>query len=34
MLLSQVVVNLLPELRDGVNPVADQRRFEPSLGRG
>src|SRR5438128_2576548 len=34
MLLSQVVVNLLLELGDGVDAVADQQCFEPSLVRG
>ena len=34
MLLSQVIVNLLLELGDGVDPVADHQCFEPSLVRG
>lgn len=34
MLLSQVVVNLLLELGDGVGPMADHQCFEPSLVRG
>lgn len=34
MLFSQVVVNLLLELGDGVDPVADHQCFEPSLVRG
>ena len=34
MLISQVVVNLLSELGDGVDPVADHQCFEPSLVRG
>jgi hypothetical protein len=34
MLLSQVVVNLLLQLGEGVDPVADHQCFEPSLVRG
>ena len=34
MLFSQVVMNLLLELGDGVNPVAHYQCFEPSLVRG
>ena len=34
MLLSQVVVNLLLQLGDSVDPVADHQCFEPSLVRG
>lgn len=34
MLLSQVVVNLLLELGNGVDPMADHQCFEPSLMRG
>ena len=34
MLFSQVVVNLLLELGDGVDPVADHQCFETSLVRG
>jgi hypothetical protein len=34
MLLSQVVMNLLPELSDGVDPLAYHQCFEPSLVRG
>ena len=34
MLLSQIIVNLLLELGDGVDAVADQQCFEPSLVRG
>ena len=34
VLLSQVLVNLLPEFGDGVDPVADHQCFEPSFVRG
>jgi hypothetical protein len=34
MLFSQVVVNLLLELGDGVDTVADHQCFKPSLVRG
>jgi hypothetical protein len=34
MLFSQVVMNLLLELGDGVDPVAHYQCFEPSLVRG